>query len=634
LAQTRISLLLALEPPVMDATFSPHPYNVITLYQEAAFALAVYFHHGWGSVPEVRLSSRTYGPRPSIFGDTPALNADARTDALVHAGWFTALILMSAAAAALMLGALHATLGLRSHFAAAPALFRRAAASGSPRKDRLASQELGPGAVMTRLEQIDDQGLGTKPFTHIILHPGETPDQVMPATHELFVARAKEALSSTTARTLPPEIVNGTTRAIDLPPGARAFASVQDPQVLPKSPLGEPLNLTVVTKTHAHAANTRRLIVAKRGDTLTRILDALGASPHDIKTIVAALSPWPRSGPRTFTGGETIILIADNTAQTLLHPLSVSIERQGQPMRGVALTDDGRYVPVAALQSDRRQLRAETADQEDSGLRQSFGESLRESLYGIAQRHQIDRSLIDELVRLCAHDVDVETPISRDDLVELLSSMNEVGEPELAFAALTLDGRTHRYYRFTPPDDDSTDYYDADGHSVTQFLLRKPVAAGRLGDGFGWRIHPILMDRRFHEGVDYAAPFGSPVVAAGVGMVEKIDQQWGYGRYIRIRHDFGYETTYAHIAGMPRELRVGSRVHQGQTIAYVGSTGLSTGPHLYYELRINGRDVDPLRVRLRSGRVLDGAAFAAFQEARDRMDVLLKVSDEQNERRQ
>ncbi len=209
-----------------------------------------------------------------------------------------------------------------------------------------------------------------------------------------------------------------------------------------------------------------------------------------------------------------------------------------------------------------------------------------------------------------------------------LYSANALGQPELAFAALTLDGKVHRYYRFTAPDDDSSDYYDADGHSVTTTLLRKPVDAGHLGDGFGWRVHPVLRDRRFHEGVDYAAPFGSPIAAAAAGVIEKIDRQWGYGEYIRIRHDYGYETTYAHISSVPHGLHVGDRVRQGQTIAYIGSTGLSTGPHLYYEVRINGRNVDPLRVRLRAGRVLEGETLAAFDKARDRADELLQASGE------
>ena len=206
--------------------------------------------------------------------------------------------------------------------------------------------------------------------------------------------------------------------------------------------------------------------------------------------------------------------------------------------------------------------------------------------------------------------------------------IDEEGErPRLASLKLEIGGRAFRYYRYDAPDDDSSDYYDPQGRSVTSFLLRKPVAAGRLGDGFGWRIHPVLGDRRFHQGVDYAAPFGSPIVAAGAGTVEKIDQEWGYGKYVRIRHDLGYETTYAHIAAVPRGLAVGQRVHQGQKIAFVGSTGISTGPHLYYEVRINGRNVDPLTVRLLGGRVLTGPALLAFATTRDQIDGLMRDAE-------
>ncbi len=151
-------------------------------------------------------------------------------------------------------------------------------------------------------------------------------------------------------------------------------------------------------------------------------------------------------------------------------------------------------------------------------------------------------------------------------------------------------------------------------------------SSARLGDGFGWRIHPVLRDRRFHQGVDYAAPFGSPIVAAGAGAVEAIDSQWGYGKFIRIRHDWGYETTYAHVSGFARGVSLGARVRQEQAIAYVGSTGLSTGPHLYYEVQINGHRVDPLRVKLAAGRRLQGDAFLAFERQRARIDGLIKAS--------
>lgn len=120
-------------------------------------------------------------------------------------------------------------------------------------------------------------------------------------------------------------------------------------------------------------------------------------------------------------------------------------------------------------------------------------------------------------------------------------------------------------------------------------------------------------------------PYGSPIAAAGSGVIEIIGQQWGYGKYVRIRHDLGYETTYAHISSVPPGLKVGDTVHQGETIAYVGSSGLSTGPHLYYEVYINGHNVDPLSIRLADGRVLSGKILASFLQTQRRIDEPVDV---------
>ena len=251
---------------------------------------------------------------------------------------------------------------------------------------------------------------------------------------------------------------------------------------------------------------------------------------------------------------------------------------------------------------------------------------LDESLSRLSREHQLSPSLAHDIAQLCARDGEGQTAIARGDAVEVLYRRTTERRPVMAFAAVTLNGLTHRYYRFKAPDDGSTDFYDPNGDSVTEMLMKKPVADGHLGDGFGWRIHPILHDRRFHEGVDYAAPYGSPIVAAGDGVIEKIGEEWGYGKFVRIRHDFGYETTYAHISAVVRGLKVGDRIHRGEPIAYVGSTGLSTGPHLYYELRVNDRYVDPLAAHLRAGRVLAGDALAAFQHWRRRADRLIQVA--------
>jgi murein DD-endopeptidase MepM/ murein hydrolase activator NlpD len=163
-------------------------------------------------------------------------------------------------------------------------------------------------------------------------------------------------------------------------------------------------------------------------------------------------------------------------------------------------------------------------------------------------------------------------------------------------------------------------------------LNHRPVPNGKLGDGFAWRIHPILGVKKFHNGVDFRAPMGSPIMAGGDGVVEKISWETGYGKYVRIRHDGGYETTYAHISATPSDLRVGERVTQGQVIAYVGSTGYSTGPHLYYELRVNGRYENPLTTQLPAGTNLTGKSLDNLRSQVSHVDNIMSYLDVPAER--
>ncbi len=524
-----------------------------------------------------------------------------------------ALLVLAVAATGLIIGALR-TLGPHVRFAATPAVFRRAAADPGQRTDRLAivRPQVSNDISRSRVEQLNDNGLGTTPFTHLVAH---------------LTGYAAPAAAELAELTVPREILHGSSQAAALPDhvGVSAYAASDEEAAALSSLSGEMLNSSVIVKAPSAAIAAPRVIIARPGDTLTRILQILGTAAQDVEAISGLLSPRRWLSSNAFAGDEKItVLTGSDLPQGPVHPLKVSIERPGRPKAAVARADSGSFVPVVWPGDDARPPDAPSAS--DNRLRPSSDVSLRDGLYGMAASHGVDRTLIDEIVRLSGHDVDLDALPSASDSVEILFRSDDGGEPELAFAALTLDGRSYRYYRFTAPDDNSTDYYDADGRSVTQSLLRKPVAAGRLGDGYGWRMHPVLGVQRMHEGVDYTAPFGSPVVAAAAGAIELISEQPGYGKYVRIRHDLGYETTYAHLSGVPRGLHVGERVRQGQTIAFVGSTGYSTGPHLYYEVRINGRNVDPLRVKLRAGRVLDGSVLAAFEAKRERSDLLLQAS--------
>jgi murein DD-endopeptidase MepM/ murein hydrolase activator NlpD len=581
----------------------------------------------------------------------PGFDSDARLASDPHLArravdikWLAALLSL-ATVAILMLGAVGVSLHSGLSVAMAPVFRHAATSSNLQRADRLSPVKVPRegDVIRSRIEQLADDGHGTTPFTHVIVrlarasgdpHARETSIDkgaaeatisAAPAAVPVAPDRASIAIAASAGgETLPPEIRFG---ASQLAPSAQASAFVSDESLSAPTLPGVPINLTVIAKAAGAIGTERRIIVARAGDTLDGMLTALGVTVQDAGAIAKLLKPhW--FSRAAFAGGEVVTVLQDRAqdpAQDRARPQQVRLAREGKPERAVALSDNGTYVAVAP-QPDAAAV-APNARQDDVALdRSAPGVKLHESLDRLAQDNRVPPSLVDDIVRLCGRDVDLEAMISALDTAELLYSPNAEGDPELAFAALTLDGHHHRYYRFTAPDDGGTDYYDADGHSVTASLMNKPVANGRLGDGFGWRVHPILGDRRFHEGVDYTAPFGSPIAAAGAGVVEKIDQEAGYGKYVRIRHDFGYETTYAHISGMPRGLKVGTRIRRGQTIGYVGSTGLSTGPHLYYELRVNGRYADPLQTHLPAGRVLDGDVLAAFQQARTGTDVLLQAS--------
>lgn len=182
---------------------------------------------------------------------------------------------------------------------------------------------------------------------------------------------------------------------------------------------------------------------------------------------------------------------------------------------------------------------------------------------------------------------------------------------------------TYRYYRYQTPDDGLVDFYDENGRSSRKFLIRTPIIGARMTSPFGMRFHPILGYTRLHTGVDWAAPSGTPIFAAGNGTVTSVGWDAGYGRRIEIQHANGYMTTYNHLSAFARGLKEGLRVKQGQVIGYLGETGLATGPHLHYEVLVNGHFVDPMRVKLARTREFDGPMLADFKRERDRIDALV-----------
>jgi|GEM_PF-1165081 len=188
--------------------------------------------------------------------------------------------------------------------------------------------------------------------------------------------------------------------------------------------------------------------------------------------------------------------------------------------------------------------------------------------------------------------------------------------PELRLAALTVAGKEHRIYCY-PAEHDSLAFVDGSGRGVMPIELASPVPGAPITSPFGWRIHPILDIRKFHEGVDFGAPTGTPVRAAEDGVVEDVGFRGNYGNYVRVRHSDQLETAYAHLNGFAPGVQSGTHVHRGQVIAYIGTTGWATGPHLYYEVIVNGEHLDPLRRDLALKVHFEGATLRRFKHFTD-----------------
>ena len=255
-----------------------------------------------------------------------------------------------------------------------------------------------------------------------------------------------------------------------------------------------------------------------------------------------------------------------------------------------------------------------------------------DAIYRTALGKGMTTDLADSLIRILAFDVDFKSRITPDDSLELFLSLED-GEQkptdasEILYAGITIGKLKRKYYRYRDPNTGIVDFYDESGKSAKKFLLRQPVPNSKFRSPFGMRRHPISGIRKLHAGVDWAAPRGTPILAAGGGVVEKAAWAGGSGRRTIIRHANGYETYYLHQTRFAKGIAPGVRVRQGQIIGYVGSTGYSTGPHLHYEVHVNGRAVDPMRIRLPKGRVLKGEELIAFETERDRIDSLLEKNN-------
>ena len=261
--------------------------------------------------------------------------------------------------------------------------------------------------------------------------------------------------------------------------------------------------------------------------------------------------------------------------------------------------------------------------------------TIQTSLYQDAQILGAEDQQVVDFAQVFAYDLDFQREVHPGDQFEMVFDVitdergNVIRRGDVLYAALNGKTVSKSFYRFKTPDEKITDYFQANGESSTKFLMKTPINGARISSRFGKRRHPISGFTRLHKGTDFAAPTGTPIYAAGNGVVERASRYGGYGHYIRIRHAKGYKTAYAHLSRYGRGVKAGRRVRQGQVIGYVGSTGASTGPHLHYEVYRNGKAVDVMRLKFPTGRKLamDPEIYEAFEVERDRIDQIRETQD-------
>jgi murein DD-endopeptidase MepM/ murein hydrolase activator NlpD len=390
-----------------------------------------------------------------------------------------------------------------------------------------------------------------------------------------------------------------------------------------------PENVTLLPKTKDHITGGNptgdRVHVVKKGDTVTSILRDQGATPEEAKSIAATLGPRGRDGGLK-EGQKLRILMAPAgpAPGQRLQPYRVIVANESTIEAVAALSDLGKYVAVdvQSMNVATETAAADDDDDEDDGT----GVRLYQSIYETALRNKVPATVIEDMVRIYSYDVDFQRKVQPGDSFDVFFAGEDEGatiteKTEVLFASLTVGGETKKYYRFQTPDDAVVDFYDESGKSAKKFLVRKPVNNAIMRSGFGGRRHPILGYVKMHTGVDWSTPYGTPIFASGNGVVERVGWEGGYGKYVRLKHNNGYETAYGHMSAYAKGMEPGKRVRQGQVIGFVGSTGMSTGAHVHYEILVNGRFVDPMRIKLPRGRSLDGPLMASFEKERDRLDA-------------
>jgi murein DD-endopeptidase MepM/ murein hydrolase activator NlpD len=397
-----------------------------------------------------------------------------------------------------------------------------------------------------------------------------------------------------------------------------------------------------------------RTVTLDRGDTLAGAMEDVGVSANDANAAIAAMgkdfNPHALKAGMTFDLTYSLAPVIDATGLAPKPKTAVVMVNHKPVTVPVAEDSDAGATPMDS-QNISRLLSlhfSPTIEQDititrttDGGFAADMvqkelavhhhraGATIDSSFYLAGMQAGIPADIVVELIRMFSYKVDFQRDLQPDDSFEVYYDYyyTPQGQPaktgNISYARMRLSGHDVTLYRYQPDPDESADYFDAKGQSAKGMLMKTPVDGARISSGFGRRFHPILGYTRMHKGVDFAVPTGTPVMAAGAGEVSFMGWANGYGNFVVINHGNGYATAYGHLSRFAAGMHRSSRVRQGQVFAFSGATGLATGPHLHYEIRINNAQVNPLTVKVAEGRLLNGRELRTFLDQRLKTDATI-----------
>jgi murein DD-endopeptidase MepM/ murein hydrolase activator NlpD len=383
-------------------------------------------------------------------------------------------------------------------------------------------------------------------------------------------------------------------------PAAHVTTVREDREIAESAEMGQE-TLAALPQFDEPAGPSERIVTVGKGDALGKVMQKEGIDAGEVHAIITAMAK--NFNPRSLKAGQDIHMHFEPQGDDYkLTDLKIELN----PLKTVTVTRDGEEF-VSALE-----------EKEVKQVVQAQKAVIKNSLYGSAAQAGIPKSIVSEAIKIYSQNVDFQRDVQSGDMLEVMYETHQTDDGYIAqtgnvlFARLTLGGREIPLYRYESADG-AVDFYGPDGKSTKKTLMKTPIDGARMSSGFGMRRHPVLGYSKMHKGIDFAAPTGTPIYAAGDGKIEKAGRFSSYGNYVRVRHRGDLDTAYAHLSKIAPGIRPGARVKQGQIIGYVGTTGRSTGPHLHYEVLVAGKHVNPRGLNLPVGQALAGADLKKFK---------------------